>query len=85
MPDIIRAWKDEEYFNSLSQEQKAQVPDNPAGAIELSDGEMETFVGGIKFTGGATGINDTRCSAVDACPSYRGCHYSLNLRPCMTP
>ncbi|WP_017747623.1 mersacidin/lichenicidin family type 2 lantibiotic [Scytonema hofmannii] len=44
--DIIRAWKDEEYRNSLSEEQLSQLPENPAGMVELSDKEMETFMGG---------------------------------------
>jgi mersacidin/lichenicidin family type 2 lantibiotic len=44
--DIIRAWKDEEYRNSLSEEQRSQLPENPAGMVELSDQEMETFMGG---------------------------------------
>lgn len=39
--DIIRAWKDEEYRNSLSEAQRAELPDNPAGAIELPDDELE--------------------------------------------
>ena len=46
--DIIRAWKDEEYRNSLSEEQRNQLPENPAGMSELSDEEMETFMGGAK-------------------------------------
>ena len=35
--DIIRAWKDEAFRNSLTDEQRAQLPDHPSGAIELSD------------------------------------------------
>jgi mersacidin/lichenicidin family type 2 lantibiotic len=34
--DIIRAWKDEEYRNSLSEEHRAQLPENPAGLIVLT-------------------------------------------------
>ncbi|AUB42030.1 Type 2 lantibiotic, leader peptide domain [Nostoc flagelliforme CCNUN1] len=44
--DIVRAWKDEEYRNSLSEEQRAQLPENPAGTGELSDETMETVAGG---------------------------------------
>ncbi|MBR8834759.1 MAG: mersacidin/lichenicidin family type 2 lantibiotic [Stigonema ocellatum SAG 48.90 = DSM 106950] len=46
--DIIRAWKDENYRNSLSDEQHSLLPKNPAGMIELSDEEMESIVGGYK-------------------------------------
>ena len=44
--DIIRAWKDEEYRNSLSEGQRSQLPENPAGMIELSDEDMGSVVGG---------------------------------------
>jgi mersacidin/lichenicidin family type 2 lantibiotic len=43
---IIRSWKDEEYRLSLSESELAALPTNPAGAIELSDGEMEQAAGG---------------------------------------
>jgi mersacidin/lichenicidin family type 2 lantibiotic len=45
--DIIRAWKNQEYRESLSQEILAQLPKNPAGAIELSDLEMSAIAGGF--------------------------------------
>ena len=35
---VIRAWKDPEFRQSLSEEDLASMPENPAGAIELSDG-----------------------------------------------
>ncbi len=38
--DIIRAWKDEEYRASLSEEQRALLPAHPAGLIELADAEL---------------------------------------------
>ena len=33
---IIRAWKDPEFRTSLSEDDLAELPENPAGAIELS-------------------------------------------------
>ncbi|MBD2299599.1 mersacidin/lichenicidin family type 2 lantibiotic [Nostoc sp. LEGE 06077] len=44
--DIIRAWKDEDYRNSLSDEQRSQLPENPAGLIELPDAESNALSGG---------------------------------------
>jgi len=44
--DIIRAWKDEDYRNSLSAEQRSQLPENPAGMIELPDEESDALSGG---------------------------------------
>lgn len=38
--DLIRAWKDESYRESLTPEQRAAVPANPAGAVELSEEEL---------------------------------------------
>jgi mersacidin/lichenicidin family type 2 lantibiotic len=37
--DVIRAWKDEAYRQSLSEAQRAGLPANPAGVVELSDAE----------------------------------------------
>jgi mersacidin/lichenicidin family type 2 lantibiotic len=47
--DIIRAWKDPEYRMSLSEEERAQLPEHPAGLIELTDAEMEAVAGGDLF------------------------------------
>lgn len=44
--DIIRAWKDEEYANSLTDVQRAMLPQNPAGIIELSDQDLDQAAGG---------------------------------------
>ena len=42
--DIIRAWKHQEYREKLSQEERALLPDHPAG--QLSDADLEAVVGG---------------------------------------
>jgi mersacidin/lichenicidin family type 2 lantibiotic len=47
--NIIRAWKDEAFRLSLNAEQRALVPANPAGAIELEDAQLDQVSGG--FTG----------------------------------
>ena len=39
--DVIRAWKDPEYRSSLGQAELAALPENPAGAIELSDEDLD--------------------------------------------
>lgn len=44
--DIVRAWKDEEYCNSLSDTQRASLPQNPAGVIELTDAQLSAAGGG---------------------------------------
>ncbi len=46
---IIRTWKDEEYRNSLSEVERAKLPQNPAGlAIELTDAELDNAAGGLR-------------------------------------
>ncbi len=47
--NIIRAWKDKDYFDSLSAEERSRLPENPAGVIiEMSDEDMESITGGDK-------------------------------------
>jgi mersacidin/lichenicidin family type 2 lantibiotic len=54
--DIIRAWKDEEYRLSLSEEQRAVLPEHPAGLMELVDAELDDVAGGRgKCLGGPPG------------------------------
>lgn len=53
--DVVRAWKDEEYRNSLSEEQKAQLPENPAGLVDLTDEATNGVVGGLFTIGGICG------------------------------
>jgi mersacidin/lichenicidin family type 2 lantibiotic len=43
---IIRAWKDEDFRNSLSDEERALLPEHPAGLVELTDMELSA-VGGM--------------------------------------
>lgn len=58
--DIVRAWKDREYRQSLDSAQQALLPANPVGDIELSATLMESVQGaaqgvsmvGCQFTGG---------------------------------
>lgn len=43
--DIIRAWKDEAYRQSLSAAERAALPANPAGAVELTEAEAAAVEG----------------------------------------
>jgi mersacidin/lichenicidin family type 2 lantibiotic len=45
--DIIRAWKDEDYRLSLSEAERALLPEHPAGLIELTGAELDGVGGGI--------------------------------------
>ena len=45
--NIVRAWKDSAYRNSLSEAERAALPANPAGSVELSDADLGHVAGGI--------------------------------------
>lgn len=47
---IVRAWKDEAYRESLSDVERAMLPDHPAGIVELSDAELGFVAGGTDVT-----------------------------------
>jgi mersacidin/lichenicidin family type 2 lantibiotic len=44
--NIIRAWKDPQYRNSLSEAERAALPPHPAGAIEILDADLDNIAGG---------------------------------------
>lgn len=74
--DIIRAWKDRDYRESLSEEQRSQLPENPAGITDLSDEVLESIVGGLMAgTGTGTGTGGgggTGCGTGGNCTSCSG-------------
>ena len=45
--DVIRAWKDEAYRDSLTAEQRALIPDHPAGIVDLGDDALRLVTGGL--------------------------------------
>ena len=54
--DIIRAWTDEEFYLGLSDEQRAILPANPAGLIELTDDDLSALAGGTSSSWGCPSI-----------------------------
>jgi mersacidin/lichenicidin family type 2 lantibiotic len=70
--DIVRAWKDEEYRDSLSAEERAALPANPAGMIELGDADLGQVTGGslsisLACTTAGTHSCDTPCQSNSGC------------------
>ena len=45
--DVVRAWRDEEYRNSLSPEELAGLPENPAGVAKVEESSLRNVYGGI--------------------------------------
>ena len=58
--DIIRAWKDEEFRRSLTDEQLAQLPEHPAGAIEIQAADRDEAAGFFPSTRGRGCTNNRR-------------------------
>jgi mersacidin/lichenicidin family type 2 lantibiotic len=56
--NIIRAWKDEAYRRGLSEAERAALPENPAGRVELDEltaAELAEIAGGYSVqTAGCT-------------------------------
>jgi mersacidin/lichenicidin family type 2 lantibiotic len=67
MVDVIRAWKDEEYLNSLTDRQRQSLPSHPAGLIELSDDDLQQAFGGSGSTNTDCSHPAIGCSKVSAC------------------
>jgi mersacidin/lichenicidin family type 2 lantibiotic len=44
--DLARAWRDEDYYLSLSAEERASVGENPAGVLGLQDEALKSIAGG---------------------------------------
>ena len=44
-PDIVRAWKDASYRESLSEEDLRTVGRNPAGVVDLTDEQLKQASG----------------------------------------
>ena len=67
--DIIRAWKDPEYRESLSEAELAALPQNPAGLIELTDAHLEAVAGGLFSRKTKTKTNTTNGTCSCSCPA----------------
>ena len=69
--NIIRAWKNPAYRNSLSETERAALPPNPVGAIEISDEDLGKIAGGRpRFSDDCSSIcpTESRCSL--GCPTF---------------
>jgi len=70
--DMVRAWKDAEYRESLSDEQKALVPPHPAGEVGLTE---EDLLGVGDATRRNTSYYSSRQGQVD--PDERSYQWSM--------
>ena len=67
--DIVRAWKDEEYCESLTAADRSRLPQNPAGIVELTDPDMAQVEGGtITYPFGCDSFITICYSYITYCP-----------------
>ena len=66
--NIIRAWKDAAWRNTLSAAERAALPQNPAGSVEISDEDLG------KVAGGRPALSEW-CPTFTGCTCFQGCTY----------
>jgi len=73
--NVVRAWKDEFYRRSLSDEERSQLPENPVGELELTDTEL----GSVFAAQGTMASHDEDRS----CQTFKGdCYHSRYYYAC---
>jgi mersacidin/lichenicidin family type 2 lantibiotic len=71
--NIIRAWKDETYRRSLSEAERAALPENPVGRVDLDEltaAEMAEIDGGLFDNDIGYNNNTDQCSTY-----FSSCRY----------
>ena len=69
---ILEAWRNEEYYLSLSAEERAQIPEHPSGLLDIEDDVLKEITGGcgnksVYWCGGETSPMCTPCAPVAEC------------------
>ncbi|GHO82067.1 mersacidin/lichenicidin family type 2 lantibiotic [Dictyobacter formicarum] len=70
--DIARAWKDAQYRGTLTNEELAQLPENPVGALELTDNDLAS-VSGAYSIGVPGAASNSCCSGLGLNINLTGC------------
>ena len=87
--DIVRAWKDASYRQSLNIEQQAMLPESPVGDFELSEAELDSINGGGSQGGSLVGCQFTGGEEESQCPTFGdpngSCHTSVEGPHSITP
>ena len=48
--DIISAWRDQDAFHSLSDDERKNLPSHPAGLVAIADQDLVQVVGSVAGT-----------------------------------
>lgn len=65
--DVARAWRDEDYYLSLTEEERASLGAHPAGAATVADEALRSITGGC---GAGGNTPDTACTGANGRPIY---------------
>jgi type 2 lantibiotic, mersacidin/lichenicidin family len=76
--DTIRAWRNRAFRESLSEEERAKLLENPVGLIELNDEDLLEVVGSAQ-SGASSGCNTKTCTSPCFTSNCRG----NSRQPCM--
>ena len=72
--DIVRAWKDAKYRQSLTSEQQALLTHHPAGTCELMDADLEAVQGSFGEAFGSNSLDNCISSlspnSIDSCDTF---------------
>jgi mersacidin/lichenicidin family type 2 lantibiotic len=71
---IIRTWRDPEYRDRLSEGERAALPENPVGAIQLTDAELGHVVGSAQ-SGSTIGCHTKTCVTSQAHTQEHPCSH----------
>ena len=70
--DIIRAWKDEAYRLSLTEAERAALPQNPAGLVAMSEDRLRLAGGAPKHRKAGPSAIPAQCNKNTLlCPTIR--------------
>ena len=62
--DLARAWRDQDYYLSLTEEERANLGAHPAGTLALEDAVLQSITGGC----GSVGYDCQHEETVSVCP-----------------
>ncbi len=71
---IARAWRDSEFYASLSEAERAQLPESPVGIVEVDDEVLASITGGCGNKTGCSGPNDTTFGSTTLCTGCPPCY-----------
>jgi mersacidin/lichenicidin family type 2 lantibiotic len=67
---VVQAWRHHDRWLSLSDADRATMPGNPAGTVEIVDADLERVIGGFRARGVAPDSHEHNTSQPYCAPGY---------------